>query len=295
MVKKKVIKKKFISITNQLLGKDENITNEFKNVFDNGLTFENIIRVKRSLKKFKEKYRTKSIFFSHYTFIKDILKSRFLLFNFFGNPKRRINPRKGLLVAVIGSDGSGKSTLVKSLKEDFGRKIDVKNFYLGLPKLDRFNFLPWKKVINFFGLRVVLNLLVKKRNLNEAIELKKKGMLIICDRFPQSKYNNFMDGPLTSVYAKSNNLLKRWFATIEKKEFKKMHDLKIDVLIKLKINQETSIVRGQLPADLANMKVHATNNLKFPNCIYEHELEAGKLSAKEIKIKAMNIIWKNIH
>lgn len=46
-------------------------------------------------------------------------------------PSRRTSPTGGLLIAVIGSDGSGKSTLTRSLATSLGTKIDVCRVYFG--------------------------------------------------------------------------------------------------------------------------------------------------------------------
>jgi hypothetical protein len=44
---------------------------------------------------------------------------------------QRINPRGGLTVAVIGADGSGKSTVVNDLFNTFKKKLDVQKIYFG--------------------------------------------------------------------------------------------------------------------------------------------------------------------
>ena len=44
------------------------------------------------------------------------------------------------MIAIIGSDGSGKSTLINNLNIEFGKKIDVRNFYLGSQKIIKLVF-----------------------------------------------------------------------------------------------------------------------------------------------------------
>lgn len=46
-------------------------------------------------------------------------------------PSRRFAPGGGILVAVLGADGSGKSTVVREVSERFARKVDVMRLYFG--------------------------------------------------------------------------------------------------------------------------------------------------------------------
>src|SRR6185295_15909928 len=46
-------------------------------------------------------------------------------------PRRRVLPQGGVLVALVGSDGSGKSTLTKDLSAWLSWKIDVLPLYFG--------------------------------------------------------------------------------------------------------------------------------------------------------------------
>jgi len=46
-------------------------------------------------------------------------------------PLRRTSPSGGLLIAVVGCDGSGKSTLTQALASTLGRKLDVCRVYFG--------------------------------------------------------------------------------------------------------------------------------------------------------------------
>ena len=142
------------------------------------------------------------------------------------------------------------------------------------------NFLYWK--------------FLKKINLRKAINLRNKGLLILCDRFPQSKYKKLLDGPRLSIDNNSNNFLKKWASNYERKEFDKIFNSKIDLVIKLKVDKNLSSSRGKLPLDLAEKKTQAMENLNFPNCNKHYELDAISNSSERIMIQTMNIIWRNI-
>ena len=293
-LKKRVDKKKFISTVNKLFSEKKNITDAFEYIFENSFSFKKISELFDNLESFKQENKIKNSFYSHYNFIKLIFTSKLFLFKKSSDFKNRINPRKGLLVAVIGSDGAGKSTLIQNLKKEFGRKINVKNFYFGSPKSEKISIFPWLKIITFFGLKPFLNLFLKKINLRKAINLRNKGLLILCDRFPQSKYEKLLDGPRLSIDNNSNNFLKKWASNYEKKEFEKIFNSKIDLVIKLKVDENLSSSRGKLPIDLAKKKTQAIENLIFPNCNKHYELNAISNSSERIKIQTTNIIWKNI-
>lgn len=293
-LKKRVDKKKFIIISNKLFNKEKEIINTYEKIYETGFSFENISYLFDSLETFKQKNKIKSSYYSHYNFIKSLFKSRVLLFKKPNKNKNRINPRKGLLVVLIGSDGAGKSTLIQNIKKEFGKKINVKNFYLGSPKQKKIKILPWLKIITWLGFKPVWNLFIKKKNLINAINQRNKGSLVLCDRFPQSKYQKILDGPRVSFDTNSNNIFKQYFSTLEKKEFEKMFNSKIDVIIKLKVSAIISSSRGGLPLELSKRKIEAVENLFFPNCVNKYELDATTNSAEKIKIETMNIIWKNM-
>lgn len=294
-LKSRVDKKKFTFISNKLFNKEKDIINTYEKIYETGFSFEKISYLFDSLKTFKKKNKIKSSYYSSYNFIKSLFKSRILLFKKSKKNKNRINPRKGLLVVIIGSDGAGKSTLIQNIKKEFGKKIDVKNFYLGSPKQKKIKILPWLKIITWLGFKPVLNLFIKKKYLINAINQRNKGLLVLCDRFPQSKYQKILDGPRVSLDKNSNNFFKQYFSTLEKKEFEKMFNSKIDVLIKLKINKDISSSRGGLPLELSERKIEAVENLFFPNCNKKYEIDTTTNSAEKIKIETMNIIWKNMN
>ena len=137
-------------------------------------------------------------------------------------------------------------------------------------------------------------MLIKKRKLNKAFEFRNDGLLVFCDRFPQSEYYNIMDGPIISYDSNTKNLLKKWFSKIENEEYEKMYNSNIDLLIKLKVNKETSSSRGSLSLKFAEKKTNVINALSFSSFSKIYELDAINNPAEEITRKAMNIIWDNI-
>ena len=287
-LKKRTNKSSLILIANRLFDKDANILRAIDDIFEKSFSFDRICNLDNALKNFKNKNRVKSSIYANFIFIKNSFKNKIFNFRILNNQKKRINPRGGLIVAIIGSDGAGKSTLIKNLTIEFKRKINVKKIYLGLPKNYLFRF------FSKFGFKAILNLLIKKSKLNKAIKFKNSGLLVLCDRFPQSKYYNIMDGPLVSSNSNTKNFIKKWFSIIENKEYENMYNTKIDILIKLMVNKETSFSRGSITLELAEKKINVINALTFSGSRKIFEINSSNTHADDIKRKVMNIIWENI-
>ncbi|HBN27373.1 MAG TPA: hypothetical protein DD405_07880, partial [Desulfobacteraceae bacterium] len=116
---------------------------------------------------------------------------------------------KGILIAIVGADGSGKTTLVKDLAKWLSWKMQVRTLYFGIPKT-----LPLKiinKLISF--LRFPARISLKKVfapvvNLEHYVSVRRwiwvagkrlqiyqkalawteKGMIVISDRYPLSNF-----------------------------------------------------------------------------------------------------------
>ena len=61
------------------------------------------------------------------------LKTSNIYENFFRNRsiEKRVKKKRAPLIAILGPDGSGKTTLVSSLTKFYGEKIDVEKMYFG--------------------------------------------------------------------------------------------------------------------------------------------------------------------
>lgn len=140
-----------------------------------------------------------------------------------GVHRQRFVDGRGIVVAIIGADGSGKSTLVENLTRQLARKIDVRSLYLGSGEgpssLLRFPLVYAKKIFNqassngadrkfgatrkkglaarLFQFGWAITLAIEKRSKTAlADHLRRRGIVVICDRYPQSKSKGFNDGPL---------------------------------------------------------------------------------------------------
>ena len=143
-------------------------------------------------------------------------------------PLRRVSPRGGVVIVLLGSDGSGKSSILKELVSWLGAKLDVMPIYFGsgqgrgslyrLPlqvlrgMVERISPPPptrtdaatrrsaseGRGLIRSIGLLPwALTLSLEKRaKLRRLTRARNRGMIVICDRFPQAEIPGFNDGAL---------------------------------------------------------------------------------------------------
>lgn len=169
------------------------------------------IKVKRKLKK----YRIRS-FFKYQTFV--IINLLLRLFNkLFFKKKKLLNP--GLVVAICGIDGTGKSSLVSFLNKKFSLHFNTTILHLGRPNSNIYTFFfnifikaysyskiiykkhkkktaikTLKKINQIYLFRSVLLAYDRKKQSEKAFKLSKTGSLVICDRYPGLEIGK-MDSP----------------------------------------------------------------------------------------------------
>lgn len=202
---------------------------------------------------------------------------------------KRINPRGGLVVAVIGADGSGKSTVTTDLLKTFEIKLDVCKIYFGrgdgnisverkllssFKNKDKKKYEPSEKAKKnsfiktlFKCLEAILVANEKRVNLKKMKSAREKGMIVICDRYPQNQIMGYNDGPLLHRLITSRNLILRFLANVESKVYQSAEANPPDLLIKLIADAEVVEKRkpGETSIDKLKLKIEGIKSLRF-NC-----------------------------
>ena len=172
------------------------------------------------------------------------------------------------LVAVVGCDGTGKSTLTADLVKHMGKRWQTERRYLGLvsgetgDKIKRWPIIGvwlerrlakktskaqsmstggpalWAALI-MYGFS-----LYRMSNLRKVKRLADSGVLVISDRFPQAEISGFYyDGPGIGV-ERVTGRLKSWLAERERRLYQReMAKYRPEVLIRLDIDVETAFSR----------------------------------------------------
>jgi thymidylate kinase len=171
------------------------------------------------------------------------------------------------LIAVVGCDGTGKSTLTHDLVKTLGRDRPAERRYLGLvsgetgdaikrlpligPRLER--RLAAKaahaqdmknKLPNMWGALVMYGLsLWRAAHLRRVIRLAERGVLVITDRYPQAEITGFRyDGPGLGI-ERSTHWLVRRLAAREQQLYQRMAACRPALVIKLDIDLATAKAR----------------------------------------------------
>lgn len=173
------------------------------------------------------------------------------------------------MVAVIGVDGSGKSTVVATIRAWLGQEIDVVPIYFGTgggrPSLILWPFKLMVPLITLFlktkpkgashgrisdrnpGMLYSVLLMVwativaveKRIKLSTAHRGANRGLLVLTDRYPQNEILGFNEGPLMSRLTRVPIWLRRFEATA----YSLAHRLPPDLVIKLVVTPETAARR----------------------------------------------------
>ncbi len=220
---------------------------------------------------------------------------------------KRINPRGGIVVAVIGADGSGKSTITENLKNTFLEKLDIYKIYFGrgdgksswgrkLLKSSKILFTATKdrnpanlikdvtpKKGGFVrGLYKCMEAFLvaqeKRRNMRVMQNAKRKGALVICDRYPQNQVMGYNDGPLLHDFLDSKNPLFRTVAKMEASIYEEAENHPPDILFKLVTDAEVVEKRkpGETSIEKLNAKINGVKQLKFKDTCKVITVDAKK-------------------
>jgi hypothetical protein len=238
----------------------------------------------------------------------------------------------GLIIAVLGADGSGKSTVTSEIKKCFSHKLDVQPVYLGsgdgpaswyrLPLVlagraakilrpvrshDQSHQRqissdlvgtsqpksPLKRLAK--ALWAITLVYEKHQKLQDCSIARKRGMIVISDRYPQTQILGFNDGPLlvngnghSSPYP---GFLKEW----ELKNYQDMTNTVLpDLVIKLDVTPEVAMARkSDTPTDIVKQKVDAVKSLKFPPQTTVVNIDATQ-PLDQVLLQAKQSVWQHL-
>jgi thymidylate kinase len=227
-------------------------------------------------------------------------------------PWSRRAPGGGRVVAVIGVDGSGKSTVVAAIQAWLRSEVDVMPVYFGTgagrPSL---LLLPFKMMVPvatrllrtkpkgashgrisdrapgplYSVLMMVWAAAVaaeKRIKLRAAHRGASRGLVVIADRYPQNEDVSYNDGPLLSRLTRAP----RWLRRFEARAYRLASRLPPDLVLKLEVTPETAARREpDMDPTTIRQRIVAVRRLTFPGarvtCVdaeqpLEHVLRAVK-------------------
>lgn len=178
--------------------------------------------------------------------------------------ERRSHGRRPPLIALVGSDGSGKSTVGAALLEWMASSRPTRLCHLGKqtgnigraiarwPLIGRrvsrtlSNKADTAKAPGGPGTMTALTIYLfsmrRVRRFRRMLALRDQGFAILTDRFPQNEIPGPMDGLGLSL-AQSRNAIIRWLARRERRRYRWMASHRPDLVIRLKVDLATAIAR----------------------------------------------------
>lgn len=204
-----------------------------------------------------------------------------------GRPPAAACIARAPLIAIVGSDGSGKSTVseaVLAVVRRFGRAEAV---HLGkqsgnvgralsrLPLLggtvDRTIASQTLKVQGRkecnpgLGAALVISVfqIRRMRRFRRMLALWRQDTIIVADRFPQLDVPTAYDGPVMMADAPGSALV-RWLAARERRQFEWMTRVRPDLVIRLNVDLETAFARKpDHKPEALRRKIAATPQFRF--------------------------------
>lgn len=229
---------------------------------------------------------------------------------------RRV-PGGGIVVAVLGVDGSGKTTVVRALRNWLVAEVDTLPMYFGTgdgrPSVV---LLPFKLLVPLIArmLRTrpdssshgrvtgqapgpLYSLLLtvwaaivameKRRKLLSAHRAASRGMVVITDRYPQNQIASFNDGPLLPRL----RWVPRWLRRAEARAYALGDCLAPDLVLKLEAPIERLLQREpMMDPDVVRARADRLRQLVFPGARMVSIDAAGEL--EDVIEVAKSEIWR---
>ena len=205
-------------------------------------------------------------------------------------PWGRRAPGGGAVVAIVGVDGSGKSTIVAEIREWLGSEIDVVPMYFGtgdgrpsfllrpfkmmMPLMtrvlrtrpkgsshgnisDRRPGLPYGMLLTAWAIVVARE---KRSKLLAARRGANRGLIVLTDRYPQNEILGFNDGPLLVRLSG----VPQWLRRFEASAYALARRLPPDIVIKLQVTPRTAQTREpNMAPSVVRERTEAIHNLNF--------------------------------
>jgi thymidylate kinase len=232
--------------------------------------------------------------------------------------RRRVLPKKSIYVAFVGPDGSGKSTVIKTMKKEWSKKMDIRSVYFGngdghknimqsaLLLLKSFkpktSNLTQKKTSGsgqekgYASVLWALSCAIQKyRQSRLAAKLRRKNCVVLADRYPQIQQDNINDGLLLNDSKNSTNIIKRYATRIERFLFEITINIKPDIIIRLLPSVEIARQRkpDDMPLERLIEKHKLIQEIRFDSGIDIYEIDADQ-SLDKVLSQVKGIVWNKM-
>ena len=218
---------------------------------------------------------------------------------------------QGMIIAISGADGAGKSSMISGLNQSFSGFQSCISYTLGKPQgkvLESIRLrmgskaLPTKAISDVDpestikrALASVILGILRLRQAKRARVDAKRGHLVLVDRWPTNNFGK-MDSPKILCHSDSPWML-RVMAQIEKKIYEKIPSA--DLCVYLNVSIETAVSRNESRVKVGKetrheiVMRHADNAAVFPICNkIIHFNNEGPFEEKFFELQS--IVWQEI-
>lgn len=197
-------------------------------------------------------------------------------------------------MAFVGSEATGKSTLLNATQRWLGRRRDVRRAHAGKPPATALTLVPHRLLPALralfpdsrttrveaddvagselagpfpllFGLRSVMLAYERRALLTRAAALAAHGAVVLCDRYPSARSGS-PDSPQLPHRAPEGDSLRRWLARLEARLYREIPppDLVVHLTAPLDVTLARNRVRGKRePEDHVRRRHAASVALRF--------------------------------
>jgi thymidylate kinase len=239
-------------------------------------------------------------------------------------PLRRTSPRGGVVVVLVGADGSGKSSLARILVEWLGVKLDVMPLYFGSgdgPSAWYRHPMSWAhglirapsapreataspagtiiaheaRPISFRDQARVpwaLALSSEKRGkIRRMVRAQNRGMIVVCDRFPQSHTAGFGDGPLLAHWRHHPSTWLRKLSVWEAAPYVEAAAYRPDLVLKIVVPPEVALARRpEMNLDQTLQRQELVEALPFSCPTRVHRID-GSAPLEHVAALVKKLVW----
>ncbi len=236
----------------------------------------------------------------------------------------------GAIIAFVGIDGAGKSSVLKDIKKWLSDKVELKTWYMGTGDgkttayvsalknagkaarggkkgkrerdKERIYFLkaPVKYIKKILKLSLIGD--VQRNNRKKLLimnRLRMNGGISICDRFPQIETVGQNDGLKAIVYKDvlGDNPITRHFIRKEEKCLSVVKSIKPDLIIRLTVDPKTGLSRKGDEINEANIAAHKRKMEELMSVSYQGvriENIDTSMSYEDELLVIKKLIWEYI-
>jgi thymidylate kinase len=237
------------------------------------------------------------------------------------------DPRGGVIIAFLGADGSGKSTVTHAVTSWLSWRIEVVPLYFGFgdgpvsgarkplqalrslysrrrtraprpvpnepparePAALSLGAVP-KAVWRILWSWSVLR--EKRSRMSQAQRARNLGLVVICDRYPQAQIMALGDGPLLSHWERHSWAWLRAVSRWELEAYRRMEAVVPDLVIKLHVSPEVSARRKQDGSlDSLARRVEVVHRVQFSGATRIAQVDANQ-PLEQVLLEVRRAVWE---